>query len=133
MTMRLEFRICALLVSIFLIFGYGGPTWAQDDFGKVGMDARAYLVECEKGVEFWCSNQIYTVAIQMTLEQAQGAPAVYCMPKKGSGTSAQRNDKVVAAVKGWFEQHPEELENKSDASVPIRKAILALWPGPCPE
>jgi hypothetical protein len=35
-----------------------GAASAADSDGKVGMNAKAFLTECEKGVEFWCSNQI---------------------------------------------------------------------------
>ena len=116
-----------------LAFALSGPVRAEEDTYKVGMNAKAYLAECEKGVEYWCSNQINKVAVKVMVDQmVKHEPSTFCLPKRGSGTSAERNAKVVAAVKQWFAQHPDELDQKSDASVPILKAIVALWPGACP-
>ena len=100
------------------------------------MNAKAYLAECEKGVEFWCSNQIFDIAIwaKLDLWEKKHELTNFCLPRPLSpNRHAENNAKIVAAVKGWFAQHPEELEQKTDASVPILKAILALWPGECPS
>jgi hypothetical protein len=121
----------AVLASAVLL-GCAAASAANDD-GKVGMNAKAFLAECEKGVEFWCSNQIYTVDINDSLRHmAKNERKTHCLPKKGDGTNAERNAKIVAAVKGWFAQHPEEVAAKGDASGPILKAMEQLWPGACP-
>ena len=97
------------------------------------MDAKAFLAECEKGVEFWCSNQIYGVSIAADLDfMSKNESATFCLPRRGAGTAAERNAKIVRAVKAWFAQHPEAAEQKGDASGPIMQAMLELWPGPCP-
>ncbi len=125
-------RACAISALVCLTLTCGGPAWALDGKGGVGMDAKAFLAECEKGVEFWCSNQIYGVAINANLEHmAKNEPATFCIPKRGAGTAAERNAKVVAGVKGWFARHPEAVAQEGDASVSILKALVALWPGAC--
>ncbi len=109
-----------------------GGTASAADF-KVGMKAKAFLAECEKGVEFWCSNQIYSVDIDDSLRHmAKNTRKTHCLPPKGNGTNAERNAKIVAAVKGWFARHPDEVASDGDASGPILKAMEQLWPGACP-
>jgi hypothetical protein len=126
------FRACFAAALACAAFVYCGSASALDGHGKVGMNARAFLAECEKGVEFWCSNQIYGVDIDDSLRHmAKSEPKTHCLPPKGDGTSAERNAKIVAAVKGWFEQHPEEVASKGDAAGPIAKAMDQLWPGAC--
>jgi hypothetical protein len=126
----LALHVCSAAVLAYAaVLGPGAASAAADD-GKIGMNAKAFLAECEKGVEFWCSNQIWTVDIDDMLQQNR---TTRCMPKKGNGTSAERNAKVVAAVKGWFAQHPDEIAAEGDASGPILKALNELWPGPCQE
>jgi hypothetical protein len=71
MVMRraLAFRACsaAVLASAALL-GCGAASPAD---GKVGMNARAFLAECEKGVEFWCSNEIYSVDINDSMRHME--------------------------------------------------------------
>lgn len=129
----LAFRACSAAVLASAALLGSGAASAADGDGKVGMNAKAFLAECEKGVEFWCSNQIYLVDINDSLRRAaKNERKTHCLPKKGDGTSAERNAKIVAAVKGWFAQHPEEVAAKGDASGPIFKAMDQLWPGACP-
>lgn len=98
------------------------------------MNARAFLAECEKGVKLWCSKQIYLVAIKADVDHAsKNERSTFCVPPRGAGTDAERNVKVVAAVRGWFAQHPKAAAQTSDASVQILEAMQALWPGECPD
>jgi len=131
-TRALGFRVsCAAALTSVGLLGCGAVRAAD---GEIGMNARAFLAECDKGVEFWCSNQIYAVDINDSLSQmAKNKQKTHCLPKKGDGTSDERNAKIVAAVRGWFARHPEEVAAKGDASGPILRAMEQLWPGPCPR
>ena len=132
--MRRALAFFAFPVEVLVSAGLFGCGAASAANGKVGMNAKAYLAECEKGVEFWCSNQIYIVDIDDSLRHmAKNEPKTHCLPRKGDGTNAERNAKIVAAVKGWFARHPEEVAAKGDASGPILKAMGQLWPGACPR
>ncbi len=132
MRRALDFRAySAAVLAVAPLLGCGAASAAD---GKVGMNAKAFLAECEKGVEFWCSNQIYIVDINDRLRpRAKNEQTTHCLPKKGDGTNAERNAKIVAAVKGWFAQHPEAVAAKGDASGSILKAMNQLWPGACPR
>lgn len=130
---RSTLRAIAIASVSFWAFAACWPAWAQDDVLKGQMTVREYLAECEKGVEFWCSNQIYSVAIVQDLDHIRkNERATFCLPRRGSGTADERNAKVVAAVKGWFGQHPENAVQNAHADEQILTAIQALWPGPCP-
>jgi hypothetical protein len=128
------FRAFSALALTCLAFAYCDPAWALDGTGNVGMDTPAFLAECDKGIEFWCSNQIYGVAIAADLDHmAKNERPTFCLPKRGNGSADERNAKIVKAVKEWFAQHPTVVAQKGDASGPILQALVALWPRPCPS
>ena len=100
--------------------------------GKVGMNAKAFLAECERGVEFWCSNQIHIVDIHDRLRpRAKNGQPTHCLPKKGDGTFAELNAKIVAAVEGLVCAAPRS-GRRQRLTPPARSSMRWTSFGPAP-